>query len=224
LHEVDPSAVRPAFERVLRAGSTIVAVLCAVGLAPLAALVPLLYGTEFTAVAPLLVALGVSGGFTVVASPISAFVLARLSGGRLLTCNAVALVVNLGLALALIPPLGVWGAALANVAGVVTSLSLLLWSEMRILEMRAVQLIGLAFPAGLGALSTGVAWVSTMPLDGYPFLRSFAALAVGLVSLLVGIRLSSTGLSGADRGAILRVVPDRARWTVGLALLLVTQR
>ena len=127
LHEVDTdAAATPAFTRTLRAGSTIVALLMASALAALALLVPVLYGEEFSDASPLVLALGIASGLLVVGSPVTAFVSARLSAWELLRANLVALVLDVAVAVALIPLWGAWGAVAANVVGAGTRLLLLM--------------------------------------------------------------------------------------------------
>ena len=113
------------------ASSTVVGLITATVLPALTLLIPTLYGEEFASASPLFLALGLAGALLVVATPVSVFVHARLQGRALLTASAVALVVDVGLAFALIPTLGAWGAVIANIGGSMTQIYILLRSELR---------------------------------------------------------------------------------------------
>ena len=211
LREVDEAAVGRAFTRTLRAGSTIVAILCATALPPLAILVPLLYGPDFAAAAPLVVVLGVSMGFLVAAGPVSAFVLARLSARRILTANIVALGVDLTLAVSLIPLLGAWGAVAANVCGSATRLAILLRDELTHLGMRWREAARQGAPLVVGAVSCGLAFAPGQVLLGHAVVGAVVSVIIGAGCLIGGLRLSRSGLTWTDAEAIGRILPTRLR-------------
>ena len=224
LLEVDAQAVRPAFRRVLRAGATVVGLVEAVAVVPLAVLVPVLYGPEFAEAGPVVVALGVSAGFVTVASPVVAFVSARLSAGEMLRATSVALVVDVALALALIPTLGVWGAVIANVAGSMTSLLLLTRSELRGLGITVSLAVRDALPCFVGAALAGGLMVAAAAVPGNEWLRALGAAAVGGLLYVAILRLSRSGLTVPDADAIIRVLPRPARRVGPVALGLMTAR
>lgn len=224
LLEVDAQAVRPAFRRVLRAGATVVGLVEAVAVVPLAVLVPVLYGPEFAEAGPVVVALGVSAGFVTVASPVVAFVSARLSAGEMLRATSVALVVDVALALALIPTLGVWGAVIANVAGSMTSLLLLTRSELRGLGITVSLAVRDALPCFVGAALAGGVMVAAAAVPGNEWLRALGAAAVGGLLYVAILRVSRSGLTVPDADAIIRVLPRPARRVGPVALGLMTAR
>lgn len=209
LREVDPDAVGRALGRSLRASSTIVGLILGCAVPAFAVLVPLIYGDDFGAVPPVLLALSVAGGFMVVASPVKAFVLARLKGRRMLVINLIALAVDVALMIGLIPLLGVWGAVIANFSAAATQLGLLLASELRALNLSVSETVLHAFPAALGSLACLASWWAASLL--LPFLHALvAALIAGLTGVLltvVALRLFRCGLSADDGRAILRVFP-----------------
>jgi O-antigen/teichoic acid export membrane protein len=225
LREVDEGAVRPAFRRVIRAGSTVVGGVEAAALAPLALLVPVLYGAEFADASPVVVALGVSAGLATVGGPVFAFVSARLSGRAILLANVAALVVDLVLAVALIPPLGVWGAVIANASGVLTSLTILSTRELRSLEIPAWTALRDALPAVLGSVVAVTLYAAASSLPGPALARAIGTAVVGAALYLGLVRLCRTGLSVGDAGAVLRVVPRRvhAPARLGVSLLSATR-
>lgn len=210
LREVDEAAVKPAFRRVTRAGSTVVALILSVGLAPLALLVPLLYGPEFEAASPVVLVLGISAGLATVGGPLFAFVSARLSGKAILVANVIALVVDIGLAVLLIPPLGAWGAVIANVSGAMTTLSILAWRELRGLGLPARTALRDAAPALVGTACAAIVFAVATPLPGPVLLRSVAAAVVGGSMCVAAMRLLGVGLTVEDRGAVGRAIPSRA--------------
>ena len=220
LMEVDAPAVRPAFRRVLRAGATVVGLVEAVAVVPLAVLVPVLYGPEFAEAGPVVVALGVAAGFVTVASPVVAFVSARLSAGEMLKATSVALVVDVVLALALIPPLGVWGAVIANVGGSMTSLLLLTRSELRGLGITVSLAMRDALPCFVGAVLAGALMVAGDVTPGNEWLRALGVAVVGGVVYVVVLRVTRSGLTVPDADAIIRALPRPARrvgpWVLGL--------
>ena len=220
LMEVDAPAVRPAFRRVLRAGATVVGLVEAVAVVPLAVLVPVLYGPEFVEAGPVVVALGVSAGFVTVASPVVAFVSARLSAGEMLKATSVALVVDVVLALALIPPLGVWGAVIANVGGSMTSLLLLTRSELRGLGITVSLAMRDALPCFVGAALAGVLMVAGDVTPGNEWLRALGVAVVGGLVYVAVLRVTRSGLTVPDADAIIRALPRPARrvgpWVLGL--------
>jgi O-antigen/teichoic acid export membrane protein len=223
LLEVDAQAVRPAFRRVLRAGATVVGLVEAVAVVPLAVLVPVLYGPEFAA-GPVVVALGVSAGFVTVASPVAAFVSARLSAGEMLKATSVALVVDVALALSLIPTLGVWGAVIANVAGSMTSLLLLTRSELRGLGITVSLAARDALPCFAGAALAGGLMLAAAAVPGNEWLRAVGVAAVGGVLYVAILRVGRSGLTVPDADAIIRALPRPAKRVGPVVLGLLTAR
>ncbi len=218
LREVDEGAVEPAFRRVTRAGSTVVALILATGLAPLALLVPVLYGEEFAAASPVVLALGISAGFATVGGPVFAFVSARLSGKAILAANLVALVVDLGLAVLLIPGLGAWGAVIANAGGALTTLGILSGRELRALGLPVRIALRDALPAFIGAVCALGAYFGWVLLTGPVLLRAIGAGLVGAVLCVVLMRVMGSGLSAEDRGAVGRALPSSVGRVMGRVL------
>ncbi|WP_344256252.1 oligosaccharide flippase family protein [Terrabacter carboxydivorans] len=224
LLEVDAAAVRPAFRRVLRAGATVVGLVEAVAVVPLAVLVPVLYGADFAAAGPVVVALGVSAGFVTVASPVVAFVSARLSAGELLRATSVALVVDVLLAVSLIPPLGVWGAVIANIGGSMTSLLLLTRSELRGLGITVSLALRDALPCFVGAALAGLLMVAGDIVPGSEWVRAVGIAVIGALLYVAGLRATRSGLTVPDADAIVRVLPRPARRVGPFVLGLLTGR
>lgn len=222
--EVEPDKVAAAFGRTLRASATVVSLLVVTAVPALAVLVPLLYGEDFAAAAPAVLVLGIVGGLAVLAGPVSAFVMARLSARVILGANLSALAVNLAVALTLIPTIGMWGAVASNAAASLTQLLVLLISERRALGVGAAELLGFLTPALLAAGATATGWAITHPLGLPRVVEAVIAVAVASGLLLVGLRLTHSGLDGQDRDAVARALPRRAQPAASSLLSLVVRR
>lgn len=207
LREVDPLAVAPAFSRTLRAGATMVAGLTGAALPALALVVPLLYAADFKGVGPVVVALGIASGVLVVAAPVMAFTMARLSANAVLTASAAALVVDLVLAVALIPVIGVWGAVVANIGGSAVQLGLLLRGELRALGLSWGAVLRDVAPVVVGIVACLVAWRASAAVALHPLAQASMSAVVGSSLILVGLRATRTGLSAADARALRRSLP-----------------
>lgn len=220
LHEVDRAAVGAAFARTLRSASTVVGVLLAVALPLLAFLVPLIYGAGFAASVPLLIVLGLSGGLAVIVSPLTAFVMARLLGVRLLVINVVALAVNLTLMLCLIPFLGVWGAVIGNCASTLAQLLILLIGESKVLGVNLLQTGKALTPFFAGSLACVAAWLLTGQFGWPAVVSSVVAAALSFAFLVAFLWIFRIGLARSDVDAILSALPRPVRVVAGPALRL----
>lgn len=116
--------------RALRYSSLAASVVLALVVPPVVHLIPTLYGSGFSEVSGLFLALAAISCLQSACHPVTAFVTARRSGGRLLANNAFALVVNLACAVPAILLFGVWGAVLANALGQVALLGSFVRSEV----------------------------------------------------------------------------------------------
>jgi len=111
-------------ERALHRAMGISAMLTAgilLGLPFLVAVTPLIYGSEFRASAALLPALAIATLAQALVNPLKAFAQAQRSGGRILASNVMSLTVDIAVACALVPWLGVVGAVVAAITAQVVS-------------------------------------------------------------------------------------------------------
>ena len=207
LHEVDRGALIAAFQRVLRASAVGVALACAGGLPALAILVPVLYGEEFAASAPLLLALGAAGAVLTTGGPLSVFTMGRLSGSRLMLANTAALATDLVLALALIPVWDAWGAVVAISAGALVRFLLLLGGEVRALGIPTGAVLHQLVPAIASIPISVLVYVSLteLPLNAVAAAVLAPVLALGL--LILTLRTTRAGLTPADTAALTSSVP-----------------
>ena len=224
LYEVDSGSMAPAFRRTLRAGSTIVAGLTAVVLPPLALLVPWIYGPAFASASPLVVVLGIAGGGLVVAAPVMAFTMARLSAVRVLRASGLALVVDLVLAVGLVPLLGVWGAVIANVAGSATQLGLLLRGELAILHLTWRTAASDIAPFVVGVPACLLAWTLSGVVTPSPFFGAVLSAVAGLALLVAGMHLSRSGLTEPDAAALRRNLPGPVARLLGAPISWLTAK
>jgi O-antigen/teichoic acid export membrane protein len=222
LHEVDRGSLIAAFGRVLRASSAGIALMCAVGLPTLALLVPVLYGSEYDDTGPLLLGLGAAGAILSSGGAVSVFTVGRLSGNRLMLVNTAALVVDVALALALIPSIGAWGAVIAISSATVVRFVLLLVGEVRTLAIPLDTVVRGLFPV---AVSIPVSVVVYLVLQPLPAVAAAACAApLGLISLVVLQQTFRAGLTEADVGALARNVPGPLRGVTTPLLRAVTVR
>jgi O-antigen/teichoic acid export membrane protein len=223
LREVDVSAVAAAFGRTVRGSSTFVALLTGIGLPVVTLLVPAFYGDSFAGVPPILLALGVANGFLIVGGPVAAFVMARLSGSRVLLASAVALAVDVALAVGLIPVWGVWGAVVANVGAATTQMLVLLASELKALGLTWGLVLRDAVPALVGAVVGVGAWAVARNIPSVPVAAVTAGL-IGSASVVLLLRLLRTGLTDGDLRAVVRVLPGRVARPAAVVLRCVRGR
>lgn len=220
----DRQTMARAFLRTIRASSTVSALLIAGGIPAIAALVPLLYGHEFSSATLPVLVLGCTGGVAVASTPVIAFTLARLSARRLLSVNLISLAVNVILAVTLIPGLGVWGAVIANAGGVLVRMAILLDGEARALALPLRSILALLTPVAVGIASAWLAWGAATLTDLPGLVEAVLCGVIGLTAVLVLLRLFSSGLEMADAQAILHAAPRGTRTVLRLLLSFVTRR
>lgn len=222
LQEIDASAVGRALARTVRAGGTVATFFMVCFLPAFAALLPVLYGAGFAPAADMLVVLGSVGAFVLLAGPLNAFLMARLGGGRMLSINVVALVVNVALAVWLIPWLGAWGAVIANAGAALTQFGLLLGGEARSLGIAPRRVVALLGPMVAGVVGVAAIWLPTAGLG--PFARAGVCLVLGVVAFLVVTKVLRLGLDAGDADAIRGALPGKVRRVGDPALWVLTRR
>ena len=207
-----PDLVGRAFLRASRFAALLTACISAVLLPMAYFAVPLVYGEEFAPAAVLLVPLAFASCLQSLSQPVTAFVSARQQGGRLLTAHAWALVANLVVAVALIGPLGVWGAVVANVLGQSVSILVLARHELRSQALplgdflRAVALWPLSCVVAVAAILA-----ATLASDGRDLLGLVLGPVLGAVLLVAVGRVAKAGIEEDDRVSLLAAVPTVAR-------------
>lgn len=193
--------------RATRVGALLSAGIMAVACPAIFFLIPLVYGSSFAGTAPVFLALGAVSCVQSLINPFLAFVRARKRSGLLLRINLIALTVDVVLAVALIPVLGVWGAVIANMAGQVAVLLPLALSELHQLGIGFRQYLsatGLFWFSVLAALAT----VTITSIGQFP--ASFAALystVLGVLLLLLGAHTIAPRIPASDLAPGLAALP-----------------
>lgn len=224
LREVDPGALASALRRTLRASSTIVGLITAGGLAPVALLVPWIYGADYGPAAPAFVVLGLGAAIGTVGGPLFAFTQARLAGRSMLGINLAALFVNLGLIVALLPSFGLWGAVAANLSGILVRNGLLLVGELRDTGASWPKTLHDTAPLLVSAASC-MAAQSVGAVLPWPIPLAAATSGLAGVSLFVfGLRVSRSGLTQADLTVVAAAVPTRLRRPAMFVLRMLSSR
>ncbi|MGO0575721.1 oligosaccharide flippase family protein [Ornithinimicrobium panacihumi] len=218
LARVDQGAVRRAFLRTTRAASAVGGAVVATVLPAMACLVPLIYGTEYAPASDMTIALGLAGAVTLVGAPHQAFLMARLGGGRMLYINLAGLAVDLAVALALIPLVGVWGAVLACAAAMIVRALMQTVGEARALDVRWRELLQSLGALLLGCLLAVLAWLVVRSTGFSAPVQAAAVAGISGGAFIAGLRISRTGLSAADVRAITGAFPARLRPMTGALL------
>lgn len=208
-----PHLAELAFLRATRFASLLSALITGVLLPSVYFAIPVIYGESFAPAAALLVPLAVISCFQSIGQPVTAFVYARQQGGLLLRSHAWALLVNLAIAIALIKPLGVWGAVIANAAGQLVTLILLVRHELKIQQiglrsfLAAIRLWTVSCLTGVLAIGLLGLLASRVP----PWLSILVAPALGAALLVAAARLARAGILAEDGTQLLDSVPRRLR-------------
>jgi peptidoglycan biosynthesis protein MviN/MurJ (putative lipid II flippase) len=142
----------------------------------------------------------------------------------MLKATSIALVVDVVLALALIPPLGVWGAVIANVGGSMTSLLLLTRSELRGLGISVPVAVRDALPCIVGATLAGLLLAAGTAIPGSEGVRAAVIAVLGGLLYIAVLAATRSGLTASDAESIVRVLPRPARHAGPFLLDLITRR
>lgn len=204
-----PERMQAGFGRALRLSATGVAFLAAAAGVGTMLIAPVLFGAEYEGVGPAFLALA---AVTLVRGAVQPYIaLAHAIGrpGILMRANLIALLVDVAIAIALIPPLGLWGAVVANVAGGLLALALMIRmtpgaERLSHSGVPVARLVALAAVSSLVAYGLGLAAGELHP--GAGALTAFVA-GTGCFLVLAG---RSGGLLPADDAAVLlRTLPAR---------------
>jgi O-antigen/teichoic acid export membrane protein len=207
-----PERAVQAFERSTRVSALLSGGVAAVVVPTLVFAVPLIYSNAFQPAAWLFVPLAFVSTLQSVNNPVLAFVYARQRGGLILTASTVALVVNVGVAVALIPPFGAWGAVVANVTAQLVVLVSLAATEPLAAKLGLAGMLRLYRSFLLGvAVSAAALGAGAALADFSAILATITAWAIGVGLFIFLVRLSKSGLTIEDRDALVNAVAARAR-------------
>lgn len=191
----------------------------------LAGLVPLIYGAEYAPSGDYFLVMTCAAAVVVAGSGAFASLMSRLRGRTYLWVNLASLVVMAGVALLLIPPLGAWGAVASMVCGTVVRASLMTGIEMCHHRIPVRRMAAAQAPVLAAVVLANLAWFGLGEVaELSSAARGALAAAATVVAYLVVLRTAGVGLRPADRDALVRVVPARARRRCAAVLGLITAR
>jgi O-antigen/teichoic acid export membrane protein len=213
-----PERALGAFERSTRVSALICGGIAAALVPALVYAIPLIYGRAFESAAWLFVPLALVSIFQSVNNPVTAFVQGRERAGLRLKANAAALLVDVAIALVLIPPFGAWGAVVAAAVG---QLIVIIWLAVTepLARTRGVSgLLGLYQPFLLGMFVASAVLAVGFALQHWSAaLTPILTCGMGGGLYVIAVRLSGSGLTSEDRDAFLGAMsaPMRA-WAARL--------
>ena len=209
-----PERATEAASRALRVTSVLASFTMATAVPVVVVAIPLLFGHQFvTARGPFLL-LGIVSCLGSVTVPMTMFVLATRHAGSMLRVNLACLIVDAGLAIGLVPVLGLWGAVAANASAQLLSFTLLTVVAVRRVHIDAGAIGQACRPLILGVLATGLSLACTWP-TGLP-LGAVVVLAplVGAGALAIGFKSASNwGISLPDAALVEASLPTWLRGT-----------
>jgi O-antigen/teichoic acid export membrane protein len=198
-----PDRALRAFERSTRVSVLLCGGVAALVIPILVFTVPLIYGRSFISAAWLFVPLAFVSAFQSVNNPVIAFANARQRGGLILKASAAGLLLDVALAVALIPRFGAWGAVAANVSGQLVAVIWLAVTEPLAMTHGPIGLLGLYRPFLFGCVIGGASLLVGNALQpSSTGLAAVAACAMGAGLYLLAVRITRTGLTIQDRDAL----------------------
>jgi O-antigen/teichoic acid export membrane protein len=206
LDAAHPERLQAGFDRALRLCAAAISFAGAAGVAGTAFAAPLLFGSEYEGVGLVFAALALASLLRAATQPYSAFAYAVGRPQLVLGSLVVALVLDVALAFALIPFIGVWGAVAANVIGVTAGLVLLARAAAGTGSIRraGVPVIRLAALAVSSAAAASVAGILVHSIS--PIASVLVAFLIGPLVYLVAGRGS---LPQSDVQVLLDALPRR---------------
>jgi O-antigen/teichoic acid export membrane protein len=205
-----PERAQAAFERSTRISAVASGVVAAVVVPTLVFGVPLVYGANFARASWLFLPLALISMLQSVNNPVTAFVNARERGAARLKATAVALFVNVIVAVALIPQYGAWGAVVANVVGQAVAIGSLAAVEPAFRNCGVLGVLDLYRSFFTGLVSAGLAILAGVAVGRF---SSAAAMVVaggtGAATYPLFLRATRSGLTIHDRDVFVRAVPPR---------------
>ena len=198
-----PERALAAFERSTRVSTLICGGISAAVIPTLVFAVPLIYGSSFASAAWLFVPLALVSIFQSASNPVFAFANARQRGATIFKATAAALVVDVAVAVALIPVLGAWGAVAANVLAQPVGVVWLAVTEPLAMTHGAMGLLRLYRPFLFGAAIAGISLVvGGVVASASAGFAAGAACATGALLYLAVVRITRSGLTIEDRDAL----------------------
>jgi O-antigen/teichoic acid export membrane protein len=207
LDAVDGERLRAGFERALRIAAAGVAFLAGSAVVGTIYVAPVLFGPKYEGVGLAFAALAGISLLQSAAHPYTALVYALGRPWIAVRALVVALVVDLGVAVALVPPLGIWGAIVANAAGALTAIALAARAALGRGSVRraGVRLLNLGLAAALAAECALIAGATVTHVNA--LLGALAAYAAGTVGFGLAAKFVGGLLPTGDADVIRRALP-----------------
>lgn len=208
LASAHPDRLRRGFGRALRLSAAAVAFLAGAAVVGTTLAAPILFGPEYQGTGTVFAALAAVSLLRAAAQPYIAVAHAVGLLAGLVRVNGIALVVDVALAILLIPPLGVWGAVIANVVAGCLALALSIGVTMQAAGSIREAEVPVGRLLGVIGLSVAVAYACGV-LGGTvdPVVGALTAYAAGTCCFLVLAKLSGGMLTEADAAVLLDVLP-----------------
>jgi O-antigen/teichoic acid export membrane protein len=202
-----PERALAAFERSTRVSTLICGGIAAAVVPTLVFAVPMIYGSAFTSARWLFVPLALISTFQSATNPVLAFVNARQRGAIIFKATAVALAVDLAVAVTLIPMFGAWGAVAANVLAQPVGIVWLAVTEPLAMErgLRGLARSYRPFLFGIGASIVALGTGSVLEAAS-AILAPAGAFVAGGALFIAAVRLTRTGLTVQDVDALVGAV------------------
>lgn len=207
-----PSRMHAGFRRAMRLSSAAVAFLAGSAVVGVMLAAPLLFGSEYEGAGPAFAALAIVSLLRAGVQPYIALAHAIGRPGVLLRANGIALAIDIAVAVALIPVLGLWGAVIANAAGGLIALGLTVrltpqeahvsTAEVPVVRPLLVAALSCLAALGLGLLAGGL----------HPLVGVSVAFAAGTTCFLGLARICGGLLSTDDAAVLVGVLPGRLAW------------
>lgn len=212
-----PERLHEACLRTTRISSLGSGLILAAGVPAVGALVPVLYGQAFASAAGPVVVLGAVSCLGSVLAPLGALNSARRRSGVVFIARIGALVIDAGLAVALIPHIGIWGAITANAAASLVGAPIILWAERREfgLTLRSFFAAQRAWWVAPPAAGAALLLSALLPVSvGGPAGVVLRAAIEGLIGggfYVFLVRLVRAGLDRSEREQTIRSLPVALR-------------
>jgi O-antigen/teichoic acid export membrane protein len=215
-----PERLAEAFDRTARVTGVAAGGVLAVGVAVLLPLVEPVFGDEYGPAAPFLPLATLATCAAVMATPGQVFLRSRGRADLVLRLTVLAALVDVVLAVALIPTLGTWGALIAF-----SATNLLLAATAQVAERRVQQRGALTAARDFAPLAAGALVLGLVVLMPLPSAWPLATLTGGVAALLgyaAALRLTRTGIASADGRVLVAACPAWLRPAARFGAALVT--
>jgi O-antigen/teichoic acid export membrane protein len=197
-----PARATETASRSLRVTSVLASFTMATAIPTVYIAIPLLFGRRFELARSPFLLLGLVSCLQSVTVPLSMLVYATRKASSVLRINLICVAVDAGLAVGLVPVLGLWGAVIANSAAQVLSLGLLIIVAVREVGIDAKAVYFACRPLILGLAAAGLAVMVALLVPAPIGVLLIVAPLIGFTALAIGFRRLPTWAISAVDGAL----------------------